>query len=231
MRQPIKDALTRYGITSADFPTMLALDPFAQWKTRCPIRTVSWQTNSSIPTSPPLTPNGVTNTTQVTITNETSTTHGHSVDHQYSVGATYEVGSDWLKIEAQHLRYLHPGFLVGDDELDELEPVCDSQGSRGPLTDTRARVIWPSTTTPNYDTFLFVRSQGGEGQRNRAERGGRSAGESRCGAHGERREIQDAHAFERGIPVLRPASGCGTGRGSTVSRSPSRLPDRHRVWT
>ncbi|HEY0985815.1 MAG TPA: carboxypeptidase-like regulatory domain-containing protein [Kofleriaceae bacterium] len=92
MPPAVASTLALYGITSADYPTILARDPFGNGSTAIdPSRFI--QTSTTVPYEPPPTPDGSPVPYTVAITNDRTDSNTTTMGDEYSVGVSLTVGS------------------------------------------------------------------------------------------------------------------------------------------
>jgi hypothetical protein len=92
MPQAVSDRLAQYGITSADYPTMLARDPFANGGTTIdPTRFIP--TSTTVPYEPPLTAGGQSVPYTRTIVNDRTDSNSTTTGDEHSLGVSLTVGS------------------------------------------------------------------------------------------------------------------------------------------
>lgn len=96
-------ALQSGGITSQDFPNILARDPLAGGSSSLdPIRFVSL--NTTFPYEPPYSANDPVPTVTFNISNSSTTTTGSTVEDTYTVGLTTSLSGDYLEFAKATLK-------------------------------------------------------------------------------------------------------------------------------
>jgi hypothetical protein len=160
MPPAVSARLAQYGITSADYPTMLARDPFANGSTTIdPDRFI--QTSTTVPYEPPLTPDGQPVPYTRTITNDHTNSNSTITGDEHSVGVSLTVGtSDTFSAFFQaHIKVASTWTWtckqtetseLGSSQSASLTITGPAFGYTGPLSDIA--VYFDRL----YGTFLFV---------------------------------------------------------------------------
>lgn len=157
MPSGVQTQLAGYGITSADYPTMLSADPFANGATTIdPSRYAPL--NMTFPYEPPLNPGDPSTTTSFTAAFSSTSTTSTTTTHQYSVSASVSGGLNFTSLWHSSLKidntwtWTHTNFRSTSTGTSESASVTVGGPSYGYTGPTSIAVYYDKI----YKTFLFA---------------------------------------------------------------------------
>jgi hypothetical protein len=146
-----------YGITSADYATMLGRDPYASGTPSVDTSryALTWTT---LPYEPPLAAGDAPASTTLTITNETTTTHTDSVSEEYSVAFSFKTGGDFTSWLSGSLS--STTTFTWDDAEEYTSSSTSTQSASVTITGPSFGYTGPTDMGVYYDrlygTFMFA---------------------------------------------------------------------------
>lgn len=153
----VQSQLASYGITSADFPTMLSADPFANGATTIDASRYA-PLNMTFPYEPPLNPGDPSTSTNFTAMFSSTSTSSTTATQQYSVGVSVSGGINFTPLWHASLKidntwtWTHTNFRSTSTGTNESASVTVGGPSFGYAGPTSIAVYYDRI----YKTFLFA---------------------------------------------------------------------------
>ncbi|HET9623163.1 MAG TPA: carboxypeptidase-like regulatory domain-containing protein [Kofleriaceae bacterium] len=155
----VASRLASYGITSADYPQILAADPFASGTVTTPDPARYVQLSSTFPYERPG-PGGVSPPVSVTLINDTLATHSENTTTSHTVSTTFDAGTPMDFKAFWSAKISVSGSLTWTNSTNVSKAADRSQSAAFTVTGPSSTYVGPSDLAVYYDmiynTFLFT---------------------------------------------------------------------------